>query len=297
MPKTVEEKAAVAAAEAAGNLNVSIVLPPADTWDKKLNVYQRLLKVVAEVNHVDKSGRNEFHKYDYVKAADLAHPIRNALTENGVFAEFDITSEVWDKLVTRNGEAQHCKVVGSIVFINVDTPTDRTEAKRCIGEGSDNGDKASYKAMTGAVKYALRNAFLVPDQADPEADTAMDEANAGKGAGKPAAKVTGKGKGKSEERAEQPAAKAEPSKPAIVEPTDAVACDDCHEEVKAVPFNDTTISIGKVLAMSQKRYSKNLCAVCQKKHKDAEPKSDNGRLGGSEVKPAVAETTTTAAAA
>ena len=89
MPKTVEEKAAVAAAEAAGNLNVSIVLPPADTWDKKLNVYQRLLKVVAEVNHVDKSGRNEFHKYDYVKAADLAHPIRNALTENGVFAEFE----------------------------------------------------------------------------------------------------------------------------------------------------------------------------------------------------------------
>ena len=34
----------------------------------------------------------------------------------------------------------------------------------------DSGDKAIYKAMTGALKYALRMNFLIPDELDPEND-------------------------------------------------------------------------------------------------------------------------------
>ena len=37
-----------------------------------------------------------------------------------------------------------------------------------LGSGMDAGDKAIFKAQTGAIKYALRNAFLVPDDTDPE---------------------------------------------------------------------------------------------------------------------------------
>jgi hypothetical protein len=38
------------------------------------------------------------------------------------------------------------------------------------------GDKAVLKAQTGALKYALRNAFLVPDDTDPEGDETTDKA-------------------------------------------------------------------------------------------------------------------------
>src|SRR5574340_328981 len=39
-----------------------------------------------------------------------------------------------------------------------------------IGEGQDRGDKATYKAMTGATKYALLKLFLIPTGDDPEKD-------------------------------------------------------------------------------------------------------------------------------
>ena len=39
---------------------------------------------------------------------------------------------------------------------------------RVAGEGLDVGDKASYKAMTGALKYALLQSFLLATGDDPE---------------------------------------------------------------------------------------------------------------------------------
>ena len=39
---------------------------------------------------------------------------------------------------------------------------------RVAGEGLDMGDKASYKAMTGALKYALLQSFLLATGDDPE---------------------------------------------------------------------------------------------------------------------------------
>jgi hypothetical protein len=38
---------------------------------------------------------------------------------------------------------------------------------RVAGEGADAGDKAPYKAMTGALKYALLQSFLLATGDDP----------------------------------------------------------------------------------------------------------------------------------
>jgi hypothetical protein len=39
-----------------------------------------------------------------------------------------------------------------------------------FAEGADKSDKGSYKAMTGAVKYALLKTFLIPTGDDPEVE-------------------------------------------------------------------------------------------------------------------------------
>ena len=44
--------------------------------------------------------------------------------------------------------------------------------KEVPGEGLDAGDKAPYKAMTGALKYALLQSFLLPTGDDPEEERA-----------------------------------------------------------------------------------------------------------------------------
>jgi hypothetical protein len=41
---------------------------------------------------------------------------------------------------------------------------------KVAGQGLDSGDKAPYKAMTGALKYALLQSFLLATGDDPEAD-------------------------------------------------------------------------------------------------------------------------------
>jgi len=43
---------------------------------------------------------------------------------------------------------------------------------KVAGEGLDAGDKAPYKAMTGALKYALLQSFLLATGDDPEEERA-----------------------------------------------------------------------------------------------------------------------------
>jgi hypothetical protein len=47
-----------------------------------------------------------------------------------------------------------------------------------FGQAADNGDKALYKAMTGAVKYWLYKTFLVSTGDDPEQGNDMDKETA-----------------------------------------------------------------------------------------------------------------------
>ena len=64
-------------------------------------------------------------------------------------------------------EAEHvARVVMSYSFVDVDTGEEITV--KIAGEGLDSGDKAPYKAMTGALKYALLQSFLLATGDDPE---------------------------------------------------------------------------------------------------------------------------------
>ncbi len=50
----------------------------------------------------------------------------------------------------------------------IDAETGYAETSRHTGEGLDRGDKAGYKATTGAIKRFLSSTFLVATQDDPE---------------------------------------------------------------------------------------------------------------------------------
>ena len=45
------------------------------------------------------------------------------------------------------------------------------------GSGQDAGDKGIFKAISGAQKYALMKAFMIPTGDDPEQDAGVDERN------------------------------------------------------------------------------------------------------------------------
>ena len=45
------------------------------------NLVQKLAGVMADVKHVPKNGRNDFHKYDYATEADIADAVRDGTRE------------------------------------------------------------------------------------------------------------------------------------------------------------------------------------------------------------------------
>ena len=151
---------------------------PIPIQTEKPSLVSKLARIVSEIDHVEKKGRNEFQRYAYVKAADLANVVRKKLAAANVFMLSDV--------VKRETASHPAKDGGTWLFENIevkytflDGDSDQTLAFTMPGTGADKGDKAIYKAITGSLKYALRNAFLVPDEkADPEGDETIDKEQA-----------------------------------------------------------------------------------------------------------------------
>ena len=160
---------------------------PVEVPKPKLNLLQKLADVVAEVDHVEKSGRNEFQKYNYVKAADVAWLVRKALSKRNIYLVADVVGIRNYEIPAREGVMQAVDIHMEFSFHDGDAPETPPIVLHSYGTGTDKGDKAVYKAMTGALKYGLRHGFLIPDESDPEGDSDTDKATA-------AAKAVGEAK-------------------------------------------------------------------------------------------------------
>lgn len=127
----------------------------------------KMVKAMATIDAVEKKGRNTMQNYNFVRAADVANEVRKALKDAGIAFAYNVEQErFWDS-PTKNGGLQfYCSLKVRGTFID----SESGESVECstIGWGADTGDKAPYKAMTGALKYMLRMPFLIPDESDPE---------------------------------------------------------------------------------------------------------------------------------
>jgi hypothetical protein len=141
------------------------------------SLVQKLAEIVDEIDNVDKRGRNDFQKYNYVKAADVAWIVRKALSVRNVYLVADVIEIRNYEIPAKEGHMQAVDVKMEFSFHDGDSDCPPI-VLHSYGTGTDKGDKAVYKAMTGALKYGLRHAFLIPDESDPEADTSVDKATA-----------------------------------------------------------------------------------------------------------------------
>lgn len=121
---------------------------------------QKLVEVMKSVDSVPKNGYNEFHRYPYMLEADVMRAVRGKLAELGVLVLTSV--EKADKL-------------GDITVVHtlhtfIDSETGEKLEVKGYGQGQDKGDKAGYKAITGACKYQLSKSFLIPTGDDPEKD-------------------------------------------------------------------------------------------------------------------------------
>jgi ERF superfamily len=147
--------------------------------ETKLNLRQKLIQIYNEIDHVEKAGRNAKQNYNFVRAADVLRVVREAFAKYGVYAQTNFELLGTYDIKTNSGGNMHTATVKATIVL-FDADSDETKTISGLGDGADGGDKGIYKAMTGSTKNALRNGFLLPDEADPEADESVDDRTSGK---------------------------------------------------------------------------------------------------------------------
>lgn len=140
-----------------------------DEMPETRSLVKKLCKVMSEIKHVPKRGRNEFHRYDYVLEADLADAVREKLAAVNVFLFSSVDELSTAERTTARGGTTTITTV-KMTFTFVDGDTGENMAFTYYGQGEDQMDKGAYKAFTGCTKYALMKSFLVPTGDDPEND-------------------------------------------------------------------------------------------------------------------------------
>lgn len=137
---------------------------------------KKLAKVMSDVKHIEKKGFNKFHNYAYATESDVAEKVREVLAEQHVIMLPDVIDHITREHINAKGKTEYIATV-KVKFTFIDGETGEELSIHSAGEGQDAGDKAVYKAITGAQKYALMKAFMIPTGDDPEADTNTDKNN------------------------------------------------------------------------------------------------------------------------
>jgi hypothetical protein len=139
-----------------------------ETLDLNAKLQQKksaLRKMLKEKGVLKKGGKNEFSKYSYFTEAQYKELFTELFSEVGLELKFTELEYITFDAGKSNGR------MPKLQFALMDIDTGYGEETVITGEGLDTGDKAGYKAYTGALKYYLANTFMVATGDDPEKDT------------------------------------------------------------------------------------------------------------------------------
>ena len=145
------------------------------------NISAAIVAVINEVHAAPKTGRVQGRgsSYSYASDADLILAVRPEMAKHGLC--LIPTKHEWVKSNTPPGKEGKSDVLLLLkcTWLLVHTSGESLTIETS-GEGADRRDKSSYKAQTGALKYALRSIFLLPVLDDAERQT--DKAEGAKAA-------------------------------------------------------------------------------------------------------------------
>lgn len=124
----------------------------------KAKLYQKLARLQSAVSMIPKTGKNKHQNYTYVEEGVLLDHIRPLLLENGLVFFSNVLE------TAKEGKFVQVKME----FTLADIETGEELKLHYWGEGMDGGDKAYYKAYTGATKYFFMKTLLISSGDDVE---------------------------------------------------------------------------------------------------------------------------------
>lgn len=132
-----------------------------------------LRKALKEKGVLIKGASNEYDKYTYFSEAQYKELFTELFSDHGLELKFDEL----EYQTFEGPEKQANGRMPKLRFDLFDTETGFYETTIITGEGIDKGDKAGYKAYTGALKYYLADTFMVATGDDPEKESPDSKMN------------------------------------------------------------------------------------------------------------------------
>lgn len=192
------------------------------------NIYQAITDIMSEGYAITKDKRNAQQGFQYRGIDDVLNTFQPLLAKHHVFVVPEVLDQQRQERTTgKGGSLLYSLLRMRYTFYAEDGSS---VSAVVVGEGMDSGDKASNKAMSVAMKYAMFQVFCIPteEMQDPDAETP------------------------------------EPSKPKAEQPTpEPVHCADCGAEIQ--PYQDgngKTVGVDRWSKASMQKFGRVLCTQC-----------------------------------
>ena len=127
----------------------------------------KLRKALKEKGILKKGATNQYDHYNYFSEAQYKELFTELFSEHGLELKFNEL----EYNTFEGSEKQANGRMPKVEFTLFDIESGFYETTVITGEGIDKGDKAGYKAYTGALKYYLADTFMVATGDDAEKES------------------------------------------------------------------------------------------------------------------------------
>jgi hypothetical protein len=123
-------------------------------------INKKMIAIMNDIDAIEKNKTNVQQNYKFRGIDDMYNAIHPLFKKNGVFILSEVLEEKREERQTKSGG----NLIYSILRIKFSFNAEDGSSvfSTVTGEGMDSGDKASNKAMSTALKYALMQTFLIP---------------------------------------------------------------------------------------------------------------------------------------
>lgn len=139
-------------------------------------IYGLIGKAMEDIGAIGKDSYNQQQKFKYRGIDAVMNGLNPVLRKYGLFLTPEVLNHQREERQTSSGG----RLIYSILTMRYTmyAPDGSSVSAVVIGEGMDSGDKASNKAMSVAMKYAMFQLFCIPteEMIDPDSETPPESA-------------------------------------------------------------------------------------------------------------------------
>ena len=135
-------------------------------------IYAAMAKAMSEIGSIGKTRKNASQGYQFRGIDDVMAHVQPVLAACGIVVTPEVLEREREMVATKSGGSMAS--VRLLVKHTFYAKDGSSVVATTLGEAMDSGDKASNKAMSAALKYALTQALLIPTY---EAERDTEEAS------------------------------------------------------------------------------------------------------------------------